>query len=158
MSRFFPSSLLTTQAKTGKHPAAMNLLQSACSAFDSDHNDFIPWKSLCPGQTGDVQHCTCPGRGGTRVKWLLKYFKKNLNGPLFVCREVYPGTNNRVRKSSKVQGVPKKSSPCLRGHNSPKNGTKRTKVGWVLKSSGPQLSDGHWNFSFLTIGGWENWV
>ena len=33
-----------------------------------------------------------------------------------------------------------------------------TKVGWFLKSSGPPLSDGHWNFLFLTIEGWENWV
>ena len=33
-----------------------------------------------------------------------------------------------------------------------------TKVGWFLKFSGPPLSDGHWNFLFLTMGAWENWV
>ena len=32
------------------------------------------------------------------------------------------------------------------------------KVGWVLKSSGSPLADGHWNFSILTFGGWENGV
>ena len=31
------------------------------------------------------------------------------------------------------------------------------KVGWVLKSSGSPLANGHWNF-FLTLGGWVNGV
>ena len=36
-----------------------------------------------------------------------------------------------------LQGVPKKSSPCLRGHNSPKNGTKnKSRVSFeILRSS-----------------------
>ena len=32
------------------------------------------------------------------------------------------------------------------------------KVGWVLKSAGSPLTDGHWNFSISTFGAWENEV
>ena len=32
------------------------------------------------------------------------------------------------------------------------------KVGWVSESSGSSLSDGHWNFSISTSGGWEKGV
>ena len=55
------------------------------------------------------------------------------------------------------QGVPKKCSHVWEAITPPKMALE-TKVGWFFKSSGTPLSDGHWNFSFLTMGGWENRV
>ena len=63
-----------------------------------------------------------------------------------------------LRGREKNTGCPKKNVPMFQTAITPSKLALGIKVGWVLKSSGSPLADGHWNFSISTFGGWENGV
>ena len=72
--------------------------------------------------------------------------------------QVYWTKDNIKKGKERSTGCPKKNVAMFQTVITPSKMALGIKVGWVLKSSGSPLTDGHWNFSISTFGAWENEV